>query len=179
MNRWIFALVQFFPLSFFATYAFWHGAPTNDRWVDAFQLASLAGLIQLAIVLPQSRPANRLVLAGNLYLILGGLATITHQWWFLHIYDVLRESAIFIFMAVVGIVATFATPSGFIGVSSASLGSVRAASYWLLGATVLALPISFAFSGNRTYAAVLPIIALAVLQRYLAFRVQRSPQYNG
>ncbi|MDZ4348683.1 MAG: hypothetical protein U1A22_04020 [Xanthomonadaceae bacterium] len=179
MNRWIFALVQFFPLSFFATYAFWHGAPTNDRWVESFQLAALAGLIQLAIVFPQSRPANRLVLAGNLYLIFGGLATITHQWWLLHVYDLLRESAIFIFMTVVGIVATFATSAGFIGMSSAPLGRVRTASYWLLGATVLALPISFAFSGNRAYAAVLPIIVLAVLQRYLVFRVQRSSQCNG
>ena len=30
-------LVQFLPLSLFATYAFWHGAPINERWLVAFE----------------------------------------------------------------------------------------------------------------------------------------------
>lgn len=173
MTRWIFALVQFFPLSLFATYAFWHGVPTNDRWTEAFQIALLAGLVQLAIVLPQRRPANRLVLAGNLYLILGGLAVLTHQWWYLHLYDALRESAIFVFMLLVGVVATFATPSGFVAALGASREHARQASYWLLLAILLALPASIAFQGSRTYSAVVPIIILAILQRVLAFHATR------
>ncbi|MDX1556968.1 MAG: hypothetical protein R3212_13130, partial [Xanthomonadales bacterium] len=66
MPKWIFALIQFLPLSLYATYAFWQGAPDELRWQDAFQLASVAAVIQLAIVLPQPRPASRLVLSANL-----------------------------------------------------------------------------------------------------------------
>lgn len=118
MPRWIFALVQFLPLSLFASYAFWYGTPEEARWQQAFQLASVAALLQLAIVLPQRRPASRLVLAANLYLLLGGLAFFAHQWWFLQLYDALRESAIFIIMLAVGIVTTVGSRSGFVAACS-------------------------------------------------------------
>src|SRR5690606_40738757 len=45
----------------------------------------------VAIVLPQPRPVSRLVLSANLYLLLGGLAFFLNQWWFLQLYDALRE----------------------------------------------------------------------------------------
>jgi len=175
-NKWVFSLIQFFPLSLFATYAYWYGIPTNDRWLEAFQLASLAGVVQLAIVLPQARPPNRLVLAGNLYLIFGGLASLSQQWWYLHIYDALRESAIFIFMLGVGLISTFASKPGYISAINANPEQTRQASYILLAATLLALPFSMVFEGNRTWSAVLPIIALAVLQRYLVFRLKDHSQ---
>jgi len=31
------SLLHFFLLSFFASFAFWGGSPSNDRWVEAFQ----------------------------------------------------------------------------------------------------------------------------------------------
>ena len=171
---WLFALVQFLPLSLFATYAFWNGAPDELRWQQAFEIASLAAIAQLAIVLPQSRPANRLVLAANLYLMLGGLAFLTRQWWYLQIYDALQESAIFVVMLCVGIGATLFTRSGFAALMHASRQAVIRASLWMLLATVLALGASVAFRGNRNLAAVLPIVCLAVLQRSLVFRAGRQ-----
>jgi len=165
MSKWIFALIQFFPLSTFATFAFWNGAPSNERWLDAFQLGALLGVIQLAILLPQKNPLNRLVLAGNIYLILGGLAAYFQQWWYLKQYDSLRESAIFILMIIVGSLSTLISSSGFVAVK----GSDRKFSIYLLVATVSMLPFAIVFEGNRTYAAVLPIIFLAILQRYLSY----------
>jgi len=165
MRKWIFALIQFFPLSTFATFAFWHGAPSNDRWLDAFQIAALLGLIQLVILLPQKAPLNRLVLAGNLYLILGGLAAFFQQWWYLKLYDLLRESAIILLMVLVGTLTTLTSSSGFIAVK----GSDRKLSIYLLAATLSMLPFALYFEGNRTFAAVLPIIFLALLQRYLIY----------
>jgi len=119
MNTWIFSLIQFFPLSTFATYAFYQGAPSNERWLVAFQLGALLGIIQLAIILPQTKPLNRLVLAGNIYLILGGLAAYFQQWWYLKFYDSLRESAIIMLMLIVGVISTFYSTSGFIAVKTA------------------------------------------------------------
>ena len=95
-------LVQFFPLSLFATYAFWRGVPTNQRWLMAFELAALAAVIQLLILLPQGRPMNRLILGANVYLLIGGAAALARQWWVLDVYSVLRESAIFLGMLGVG-----------------------------------------------------------------------------
>jgi hypothetical protein len=165
MSKWIFALIQFFPLSTFATFAFWNGTPSNDRWLEAFQLGALLGLIQLAILVPQKNPLNRLVLAGNIYLIFGGLAAFFHQWWYLKLYDSLRESAIILLMVIVGSVTTFVSSSGFIAVK----GSARKLSIFLLVATLSMLPFAIIFEGNRTYAAILPIIFLAMLQRYLSY----------
>jgi predicted MFS family arabinose efflux permease len=172
--RWIFALVQFLPLSLFASYAFWLGAPDGNRWQEAFQLASVAALVQLAIVLPQRRPASRLVLAANLYLLLGGLAFFTQQWWFLQLYDSLRESAIFMLMLAVGIVTTFGSRAGFVATCSVPRPSVIRASAWLLAATAVALVISMEYRGDRYLAAVYPIIGLAVLQRVLLHRLARQ-----
>ncbi|MCP4985690.1 MAG: hypothetical protein GY928_06340 [Colwellia sp.] len=170
MSKWIFALIQFFPLSMFATFAFWNGAPTNDRWLEAFQLGALLGLIQLIILLPQKKPLNRLVLAGNIYLILGGLAAFFQQWWYLKLYDSLRESAIILLMVIVGSLTTFVSSSGFIAVKD----SDRKFSIYLLVATILMLPFAIIFEGNRTYAAVLPIIFLAILQRYLSYIAKQT-----
>lgn len=173
MPKWIFALIQFVPLSLFASYAFWNGVPDEHRWEIAFKLASIAALLQLVVILPQSRPANRLVLAANLYLLLGGLAFLTHQWWYLKLYDVLRESAIFVLMLAVGTVTTLASRAGYIGVAAGSRRLVIQASLALLLATIVALVLSVVFRGDRYLAAVAPIVGLAVLQRFLAHRATR------
>lgn len=170
MSKWIFALIQFFPLSTFATFAFWNGAPSIERWLVAFQLGAFLGVLQLAILLPQKTPLNRLVIAGNMYLILGGLAAYFQQWWYLELYDSLRESAIFILMVIVGSLSTLVSSSGFIAVK----GSARRFSIYLLMATISMLPLSIVFAGNRVYAAVLPIVFLAILQRYLSYLAKQK-----
>jgi hypothetical protein len=170
MSKWIFALVQFFPLSMFATFAFWNGVPSNDRWLQAFQIGALLGLIQMVILLPQKRPLNRLVLAGNIYLVLGGLAAFFQQWWYLKLYDTLRESAIILLMIIVGLISTFGSASGFIAVKDSAF---KYSAYLLIG-TISMLPFAIIFEGDRVYAAVLPIIFLALLQRYLSHIAKQS-----
>ena len=170
MNKWIFSLIQFFPLSTFAWFAFWNGFPTVERWLLAFQLGAVLGMIQLSVLLPQKNPLNRLVLAGNIYLILGGLAVYLKQWWYLQIYASLRESGIILLMALVGLASTFMTRTGFIAVD----GGERKYSFWLLFATLSMLPFAIYFEGNRIYAAVLPIIFLAFVQRYISFLAKKE-----
>jgi hypothetical protein len=179
LPRWIFALVQFLPLSLFATYAYWNGVPDEARWQAAFQLASVAAAAQLAVVMRQSRPINRLVLAANIYLLLGGLAFFLQQWWYLRLYDSLRESAIFVAMLGVGIGATLFTRAGFAAIADAPRHVAVRASLWLLCATLFALGLSVYFRGDRTWAAVAPIIGLAVLQRVLSHRAARHPRSPG
>jgi tetratricopeptide (TPR) repeat protein len=167
--------VQFLPLIVFATYAFWDGTPTDARWVEAFKLGGLAALGHLFVVLRRGRPADRLILGVNLYLLAGGLAAFTQQWWFLRYYGALKESAIFLFMLGVGAVATFATAAGFLGVADAPPATVRRYSLWMLAATIAALGISFVFHGNTRLSAGVPVAGLAILQRVLAQRAQGAP----
>jgi hypothetical protein len=173
--RWIFSLLQFFPLSLFAAYAFWNGAPDDARWQRAFELAAIAAIIQLGILVAQHRPVNRLVLAGNIYLLLGGAAFLTRQWWFLRYYDALRETAIFIVMILTGLITMFATREGYAALPDAPRADAMRASLALLAATAAALGLSIVFRGNRYAAAVLPILALAVLQQVLVRRQAVKP----
>lgn len=86
-------------------------------------------------------------------------------------YEVLREAGIFIAILIVGVVTTFASSAGFI----ATLGpqsEVRRASLWLLMAVILTLGMSLVFAGDTTWAAVVPIICLAIFQRVLQVRVR-------
>jgi hypothetical protein len=166
-----FAFIQFLPLSLFASYAFWYGAPSNERWVEAFTIGALAAAIQLLIVLSRGRPANRLVLGANLYLLVGGIAATARQWWLLGVYGRLTETGIFLSILTVGVLATLLTPAGFVGVRGANVQAVRWYSAWLLMATLVATAASVAFRGNRTWSAVVPLIGLALLQRVFARRL--------
>jgi hypothetical protein len=163
-------IVQFLPLTLFATYAFWHGAPTDDRWVEAFKLGGLAAVVHLLSVVPRGRPVDRLVLGANLYLLAGGVAAVARQWWFLRYYGALGESAIFLFMLGVGAVATFATEAGFLAVPGAPAATIRRHSLVMLAATLAALAVSFVFRGHTQVSTALPVLALTFLQRELRSR---------
>lgn len=177
LSRWIFALVQFVPLSFFASFAYWNGSPDRERWMLAYEYAAVAAVVQLLIVLPQRRPANRLILGASLYLIVGGLAAITQQIWLLRIYRDFQESAIFGCILFVGILTTLWSPVGYVGAATidratTELATIRRSSIILLVATLLALGCSVLFRGNRQRAAVWPIVGLAIVQRVLASRTR-------
>jgi hypothetical protein len=53
------------------------------------------------------------------------------------------------------------------------------ASLWLLGATAIAVVIGVVFQGDRTWAAVVPVIALALLQRFLRSRLRSRAIVDG
>ena len=75
-----------------------------------------------------------------------------------------------------GAMAMLFTKAGYAALSDAPRGTTTRASLWLLGATLLALGTSVLFRGDQTLAAVIPIIALAVLQRFLVYRAGRPSQ---
>ena len=168
--------MQFVPLSFFASFAYWNGSPDRERWMLAYEYAAVAAVVQLLIVLPQRRPANRLILGASLYLIVGGLAAITQQIWLLRIYRDFQESAIFGCMILVGILTAIFSPVGYVGAAATDSTAIRRASIVLLVATFLALGVSILFRGDRQRAAVWPIVGLAIVQRVLASRIQSRSQ---
>jgi hypothetical protein len=176
LKSWFYALIQFLPLSSFASFAFWNGVPSNERWIQAFEFGALAGVIQLIIISFQPNPVNRLILGANLYLIVGGIAAFLQQWWLFKLYGSLQESAIFIFIFAVGLISTFATAAGFLSVHSQARAKVKNYSYCLLAATLIALGCSLLFQGDRAWSAAVPIIVLALLQRFFSHKL-KQPSY--
>jgi hypothetical protein len=169
-NRFL-PFFQFLPLSFFSTYAFWHGQVSNERWLDAFQVSALLAVVQLAYFVRSKQVMSRLILSANLYLILGGSAALLQQWWLFDVYEKLQESAIFLIMIVVGLLTTIYSEYGFVGVVDVNSQQIKKASTWLLLATVFALILSIYLQGQITLSTVVPIICLALMQRYLAFNI--------
>jgi len=102
-------------------------------------LAALAGIIQLIFGYFQHKPINRLILAANLYLIFGGVSAFFQQWWYLKIIQALQESAIFIFMIIVGLITTLTNRTGYIAAENIVKSTHRWASWLLLFTTILAL----------------------------------------
>ena len=159
-------LLGFFALAVFAAYAFGTGETSTERLITAFKFGASLAAIELLFLAVRKTPANRLILGANLWLILGGFAAFTQQWWFLRVYERFGEASLFATIFAVGVVATAVTPSGFV----AAVGTKRKvmlASLTLLAAVGGALVLAIAYKGNVKIAAVLPIIGLSWLNRGL------------
>lgn len=166
-------LLGFLALAVFAYLAFAAGPASDERFVHAFKVASVVALLELVALLAREAPANRLIMGANLWLILGGAAAFLEQWWLLRIYQHFGEASLFASMLLVGAVAMWRTPAGFIGKVGARR-LVLQRSWLLLLAVVLALVVAVYFRGNVKLAAVLPVIALSWLNRLLRHGV--APQ---
>jgi hypothetical protein len=159
-------LLGFFALAVFAAWAFGRGAPTPERLITAFQWTTGLAVLELALLALRRAPVNRLILGANLWLILGGLAAFTQQWWFLRLYERWGEASLFASILVVGLATTVGTASGFVG----ALGErprVLLASAALLAGVGAAFWVALAHQGNTKVAAVLPVMALSWLHRGL------------
>lgn len=167
-------LLQFLPLSFFSSYGFWQEQTSNVRWLEAFQIAALLAILQLSYFFYRKIPLSRLILSANIYLILGGAAVVLQQWWYLTLYGELQETAIFIIMLFVALFTMGFSHRGFIGVNHQNTALIRKYSFLLLVAVLLALCISIFFQGKIVISTVLPLISLAIAQRYLAFKMMKA-----
>lgn len=159
-------LLGFLALALFAYLAFGRGQTSDEQFVSAFKVSGAVALIELVVLLARAAPANRLIIGANLWLIAGGIAAFVEQWWFLRIYQHFGEASLFFAMLCVGIVATVASPAGFIG-KQGQQDKVLRASVMLAAAVAVALLAAIYFRGNVKFAAVLPVIALSWLGRML------------
>ena len=159
-------LLGFFALAVFAAYAFGAGAASTERLIAAFKLGSGLAAIELLVLFSRKVPTNRLILGANIWLIFGGFAAFTQQWWYLRIYEHLGEASLFAIMFAVGLVATAATPGGFVA-AAGTKRKIILASLALLVAVVGAFILAIAYKGNVKIAAIFPVIGLSWLNRGL------------
>jgi hypothetical protein len=130
-------------------------------------------LVELLVLFKLPKPANRLIVAANLYLMLGGLAFALKQWWVLGIYEIWALSGILLCMLAVGVLSAVFTTTGFIGAQGRSV-RVRQASCLLLALVALGALWAKLFPSTPRDTGVVIITALALSQRALRAWVQRS-----
>jgi hypothetical protein len=179
VTRWksaLFAIIEyllgFIALVVFVTYAYANGLPTNARWETAFKLGAALAAVEIAVLYLRKPPMNRLILGGNIWLLAGGLAFVVGQESFLRAYERLGEVSVFVSILAVGILSTLFSKNGFIGVQT-ERRALLAPSLWLLLGVVAALCVAIYFKGDVKLAAVLPLTALAFLNRYLRYKVKK------
>jgi len=166
-------LLGFLALAVFAAVAFSAGSPTDERLIAAFKLGAALAAAELAVLWARTAPANRLIVGANAWLLAGGLAAFTEQWWWLKAYQRLGETSLFLSMLGVGIAATAFSSTGFVAVDGPRRKVVKA-SWALLAAVLVAGAVSVQFRGDVKWAAVLPVIALSWLNRLLARAVKQD-----
>lgn len=164
-------LLGFVALALFAFLAFGRGPASDDGFVHAFKVSGLVAAVELAFLLGRVKPANRLILGANIWLIAGALAAYLELWWWLRLYQQFGEASLFVSMLIVGLASTWLSPSGFVAKLGPTI-EVRRASLLLLGSVLVALAVAVHFRGDVKYAAVLPVIALSWLNRLLRLRVR-------
>lgn len=173
-------LFQFLPLSLFSTIGFWQPQTSNQGWLLAFKVAALVAILQLLLIVRQKTVMSRLILSANFYLILGGLAAFSQQWWYLELYKSLQESAIFLMMVLVAIITMLSSNYGFVGIDKALVKdtaerlNINKQSAYLFIGVLVSLVISVLFKGNITLSTVIPIIFLALFQRYLIHKYSQE-----
>ena len=166
-------LLGFMALAIFVAYAYAHGTPTVARWEQAFKLGAILAALEIAILYARKPPMNRLILGGNIWLLVGGLAFVFGQEKFLRMYESMGEASVFAAILCVGIIATLYSKNGFVGVQ-ASRNKVLTYSAYLLIATATAFVTAIVFKGNIKIAGVLPLTALAFFHRYLRHVLRNS-----
>lgn len=166
-------LLGFVALALFAFLAFGRGPASDEAFVHAFKVSGLAAAIEVAFLLARTKPANRLILGANIWLIAGATAAHLELWWWLRAYQQFGEASLFASMLLVGLASTWLSPSGFV----AKLGpivQVRRASLLLLASVLVALAVAVYFRGDVKYAAVLPVVLLSWFNRLLRLSVSSA-----
>ena len=119
-----------------------------QNWETPFIVSGLVALIPILGGFYRKKIFNRVLLGLNLYLLTGGIALITHQWWLNRLYGRFQGSGMLAWVVLVGLVSMVASSRGFIGVDCPDAKQVKVFSLYLLLVSMGAFLISFGFQGN-------------------------------
>lgn len=173
-RRWTGLLqhTQFVPLTFFVLYASWQGQDSFARWLQAFEYSAGLALLQLWLC-RQLRPVNKLMLAANLYLLLGAAASVLQlselQW----LLDLWRAQALFAGIALLNLLCLCIHPAGCLSAYPHHHRDGQNASLLLWLASLLAMMPAMLTQWSLLYSAFLPLLLLSLLEKWLSRRVSQ------
>lgn len=158
-------IFQAIPLPIFVIYIRFIDATNLENLKAPFFFSSFVALMVIILFLYRKIVFDPILLGVNLYLISGGLAFITYQWWLIKIYNQLQGSGMFIWIIATGIGTIFFSPKGFIGVDSSDKNSIKKYSKYMLLFSVIMFTVSVRMRGNILLSEFFPFTCLFLLQR--------------
>lgn len=179
MARKLLLLVQFIPLSVFLAIVRWTDE-MGPNWKLAFVIGGCLAVIEFALLFIKKKVFDRLIMAVNLFLFVGGVGFLFDIHPILNLYDNLMQSALFVSILLVGLVTTFFSVYGFIAVNHPNKQLVRSRSLYLVVTSLFAFALSLFFRGDMLLGGTLPFIGLLVIRRILSQNMnEKSISYEG
>jgi len=164
--------LKFFPLTAFLLYARIFSF-TPQAWQGAFILAGALAACVTTFLLFQPIILDRLMLGINLFFFVGASAFIFKIIPILQFYGAYKGPAFFMSIIAIGLITTFSSPAGFIGIYHHNKTALKLASYRLLAASFACLVLSFLLNSYGLLAsATLPFITLRMLQEIVAKKLK-------
>ncbi len=157
-------ILEFLPVIVFGYMGTKPDADLGERF---FTAGGLAAVVLIAAVILR-RPMNPLALAANLFLFVCAAAFPLELAFLVQVISVLRETALFMVILAVGLVATLRWQRGFIWSEAEDKAFITKASYIMLAGAGAAAIIAFDYRGDEAIAGALPFVCLVVLQKVLA-----------
>lgn len=171
--------IEAIPITIFLTCIRSIDTQVPGNFIPPFVISSVAAVILIFFFMYKKMTLNRLFLGINLYLISGGLAFITHQYWLNNIYDQMQASGVILWIIVVGGSATIFSPGGFVGAVSSDTNTNKKYSVLLLLCTFIAFTVSLILRNNKLFPEFIPFLCLFLLQDYLKDKLAAAQQKHG
>jgi hypothetical protein len=167
LNSKYLKIVEFIPISAFGIVVRLT-SENGVNWKLAFIIGGCLAVIEKSLLFANRFPLDRILLGTDVFLIIGGLGYLFSLQLILNIYLSLFHATLFASLLIVGVLTTFFTERGFIGVNHHQRYQVLLFSLFLLGAGVAAFLVSYIFRGDYMLAGVLPFTGMLVVNWILA-----------
>lgn len=163
-------LVQFVPIIALASSFIVKGGVDVNQAGGLFVISGLCALVITGILVFYKVMLNPILLASNLWLLIGAAAFGIPIPALANIFSQTNAVLLFASALVVGIILTLISPAGYIGIISVNKTTVRRLSMLLIGLTAGALLWSVIFKNNIRLGGGVPFILLNVTRRMLIAR---------
>jgi len=164
----IITVINVLPLTVFMLTARW-GGWTDLAWRDAFIFGGLCTIFVIAVYVYKRATFDRLMLGVNLFLLVGALLFLSNAFSLLYYYGAYKGVVFLSGIAVVGVITTFFSEAGFIGVEGRNKIAIRKASLQLLLFTIFGIIWSFVMNNyGLIITAVVPFIMLRIVREKLS-----------
>jgi hypothetical protein len=171
-------LLGFIALTAFGALAFAAAPQTSATWRHAFIVSGAIACVELAILVYRAKPANRLIIGANIWLIAGAAAFLSKQWWLLTFYERWQGISLVGAMFAVGVLTSIFSPAGFVGAIGPK-PAVTLTSVALLVATGCVLWFVWQSSEPPQSTMVAPLVGLALFNRVLRVWVSNRGKANA
>lgn len=154
------SLLESLSLTLFLIYIHLVEMKMSQDWLAPYFLSSVTGLLASAYLIKRGVILNRLFLGITLY-FLSGLFGLTVKWvWLNQLYGELGAVAMLCWIIVIGMLSSFFSTHGFLGLTQTGVFSIKTGSLLLLFACIIATVFAWHFAGSKLLGEWIPFIFL-------------------